>query len=119
MTLTQEHKDKIAEWRSSKGIEKCIACGFSGEMHYGDVIALPVSGFGGPTIISTGPGGERMVVSGGQTVISGSGGQTVVSGTGGGVFIDGEEIGPAGGMVPVTCPECGYTMLFSEEVLPL
>jgi Zn ribbon nucleic-acid-binding protein len=101
MTFTQEQKDKIAEWRSSKGIEKCIACGFSGEMHYGDVIVLPVSGFGGPT------------------VISGFGGQTVVSGTGGGVFIDGEEIGPAGGMVPVTCPECGYTMLFSEEVLPL
>jgi hypothetical protein len=102
MALTQEQKDKIAEWRSSKGIEKCIACGFSGEMRYGDVVALPVVGFGG-----------------GQTVISGSGGQMVVSGSGGRVFVDGEEIAPVGGMVPITCPECGYMMLFSEEVLPL
>ena len=102
MALTQEQKGKIAEWRSSKGIEKCIACGFSGEMQYGDVVALPVVGsFGG------------------QRGISGSGRQTVVSGTGGQVFIDGEEIGPVGGLVPITCPECGHTMLFSEEVLPL
>ena len=120
MALTQEQKDKIAQWRSSKGIEKCIACGFSGEMRYGDVVTLPeVGGFAGQTLIS-GPGGERTVVSGGQTVISsGSGGHTLVSRPGGRVFIDGEEIGPAGGMVPITCPECGYTMLFSEEVLPL
>ena len=117
MALTQEQKDKIAEWRSSKGIEKCIACGFSGEMRYGDVVALPVVGFGGQTVISG--TGERTVVAGGQTVISGTGGQTIVSGTGGRVFVDGEEIAPVGGMVPITCPECGYTMLFSEEVLPL
>src|SRR5215212_9835837 len=109
MALTQEQKDKIAQWRSSKGIEKCIACGFSGEMRYGDLIALPVvGGFGGQTVISSGAGGERTVVSGGQTVISGSGGQTVVSGTGGRVFVDGEEIGPVGGMIPISCPECGY-----------
>ena len=121
MALTQEQKDKIAQWRSSKGIEKCIACGFSGEMRYGDVVTLPEVGrFAGQTLISTGPGGERTVVSGGQTVISGSGGHTVVSRPGGRVFIDGEEIGRVGGgMVPITCPECGYTMLFSEEVLPL
>ena len=92
MALTQEQKDKIAEWRRSKGIENCIACGFSGEMRYGDVVALPIVGFGG---------------------------QTVVAGSGGRVVIGGEEVGPVGGMIPIACPNCGYTMLFSEEVLPL
>ena len=92
MALTQEQKDKIAEWRRSKGIENCLACGFSGEMRYGDPVALPaVGGFGGQTVIS----------SGGQVVIGG------------------EEVSPVGGMIPITCSNCGYTMLFSEEVLPL
>ncbi len=109
MPLTQEQKDKIAEWRRLKGIENCIACGFSGEMRYGDVVALPIVSFGGQTVIA-GSGG-RTVVSGGQTVITGSGGGRVV--------IGGEEVGPVGGMVPIACPNCGYTMLFSEEVLPL
>ncbi len=104
MALTQEQKDKISEWRRSKGIENCIACGFAGEMRYGEVVTLPTVGFGG-----------------GQTVIVGSGGRTVVAaaGSGGRVVVDGEEVGPAGGVVPIACPECGYTMLFSEEVLPL
>ena len=111
MALTQEQKDKIAEWRRSKGIENCLACGFSGEMRYGDPVALPaVGGFGGQTVISSGSG-KRTVVSSGQTVISSSGGGRVV--------IDGEEVDPVGGMVPIACPNCGYTMLFSEEVLPL
>jgi predicted RNA-binding Zn-ribbon protein involved in translation (DUF1610 family) len=108
MALTQEQKDKIAEWRRSKGIENCIACGFSGEMRYGDVVALPIVGFSGQTVI---------VDSGKQTIISG--GQTVVAGSGGRVVIGGEEVSPLGGMVPIACPNCGYTMLFSEEVLPL
>jgi hypothetical protein len=108
MALTQEQKDKIVEWRRSKGIEPCIACGFSGEMRYGDVVALPIIGFGGQTVI---------VGSGKQTVISG--GQTIVSDAGGRVVIGGEEVGPVGGIVPIACPNCGYTMLFSEEVLPL
>jgi hypothetical protein len=108
MALTQEQKDKIVEWRKSKGIENCIACGFSGEMRYGDVVALPIVGFGGQTVI---------VGSGKQTVISG--GQTIVSDSGGRVLIGGEEVGPVGGIVPITCPNCGYTMLFSKEVLPL
>ena len=108
MALSQEQKDKIAEWRRSKGIENCNACGFSGEMRYGDVVALSVVGFGGQTVV-TGPG-ERTVISGGRTVISGSGGRVV---------IDGEEVSPVDGMVPITCPSCGYTMLFSEGVLPL
>ena len=106
MALTQEQKDKISEWRSSKGIENCIACGFSGEMHYSDVVALPIISSGGQTVIS-----------GGQTVISG--GQTIISGSGGRVVIDGEEVSPVGAVVPITCSNCGYTMLFSEEVLPL
>ena len=111
MALSQEQKDKITEWRRSKGIENCIACGFSGEMRYGDVVALPVvGGFGGQTIIS-GSSGKRTVVSSGQTVISSS--------AGGRVVIDGEEVGPVGGILPIACPNCGYTMLFSEEVLPL
>jgi hypothetical protein len=110
MALTQEQKVKIAEWRRSKGIENCIACGFSGEMQYSDVVALPVvGGFGGQTVIVG--SGERTIVSSGQTVISGSGGGQVV--------IDGEEVGPVGGMVPIACPNCGYAMLFSEEVLDL
>ena len=110
MALSQEQKDKITEWRRSKGIENCIACGFSGEMRYGDVVALPVVGsFGGQTVISG--SGNRTVVSSGQTVISSSGGGRVV--------IDGEEVGPVSGMVPIACPNCGYAMLFSEEVLPL
>jgi len=108
MALTQEQKDKIVEWRKSKGIENCIACGFSGEMRYGDVVALPIVGFGGQTVI---------VGSGKQTVISG--GQTIVSDSGGRVLIGGEEVGPVGGIVPITCPNCGYTMLFSKEVLSL
>jgi hypothetical protein len=108
MPLTQEQKDKIEEWRRSKGIENCIACGFSGEMHYGDVVALPIVSFGGQTVIAG---------SGGRTVISG--GQTVITSPGGRVVIGGEEVGPIGGMVPIACPNCGYTMLFSEEVLPL
>ena len=111
MALTQEQKDKIAEWRRSKGIENCIACDFSGEMRYGEVVALPVvGGFGGQTII-VGSGEQRTVVSSGQTVISGSGGGRVV--------IDGEEVSPVGGMLPIACPNCGYAMLFSEEVLDL
>ncbi len=109
MALTQEQKDKIAEWRRSKGIENCIACGFGGEMRYGDVVALPVVGFGGGQTVIVGSG-ERTVISGGQTVIAGPGGRVVVGG---------EEVGSVGGIVPVACPECGYTMLFSEEVLPL
>jgi hypothetical protein len=108
MALSQEQKDKIAEWRRSKEIENCIACGFSGEMHYGAVVALSVVGFGGQTVVTG--SGERTVISGGRTVISGSGGRVV---------IDGEEVGPVDGMVPITCPSCGYTMLFSEGVLPL
>ncbi len=108
MALTREQKYEIAEWRRSKGIENCIACGFSGEMRYGDVVALPIVGFGGQTVIVG--SGERTVISGGQTVISGSGGRVVVGG---------EEVGPVGGIVPIVCPNCGYTMLFSEEVLPL
>ena len=109
MALTQEQKDKIAEWRRSKGIENCIACGFSGEMHYGDVVALPIiGGSSGQTVIAG---------SGGHTVISS--GQTVIAGSGGRVVIDGEEVGPVGGIVPIACPNCGYTMLFSKEVLPL
>jgi hypothetical protein len=111
MALTQEQKDKISEWRRSKGIENCIACGFSGEMHHSDVVALPIISSGGQTVIS-----------GGQTVISGR--QTIISGSGGGrVVIDGEEVSPevspVGAIVPITCSNCGYTMLFSEEVLPL
>jgi N-dimethylarginine dimethylaminohydrolase len=109
MALTQEEKDKIAEWCRSKGIENCVACGFSGEMRYGDVVTLPVVGFGGQTVIVG--SGERTVISSGQTVISGSGGGRVV--------VDGEEVGPVGGVVPIACSNCGYTMLFSEEVLPL
>jgi len=109
MALTQEQKDKIAEWRRSKGIENCIACGFSGEMRYGDVVALPVVGFGGQTVIVG--SGERTVISGGQTVVASSGGGRVV--------IGGEEVGPVRGMIPITCSNCGYSMLFSEEVLPL
>ena len=108
MPLTQEQKDKIAEWRRSKGIENCIACGFGGEMRYGDVVALPVVSVGGQTVIAG---------SGGRTVISG--GQTVITGPGGRVVIGGEEVSPLGGMVPIACPNCGYTMLFREEVLPL
>ena len=108
MPLTQEQKDKIAEWRRSKGIENCIACGFGGEMRYGDVVALPVVSLGGQTVIAG---------SGGRTVISG--GQTVITGPGGRVVIGGEEADPLGGMVPITCPNCGYTMLFSVEVLSL
>lgn len=111
MALTQQQKDKIVEWRKSKGIENCIACGFSGEMRYSDVVALPVvGGLGGQTVI-VGSGERRTVVSGGQTVVSGSGG--------GRVIIGGEEVGPVGGMVPVACPNCGYAMLFNEEVLDL
>ena len=109
MALTQEQIDKIAEWRKSKGIENCVACGFSGEMRYGDVVALPVVGFGGQTLIVG--SGERTVISGGQTVVASSGGGRVV--------IGGEEVSPVEGMVPITCSDCGYTMLFSEEVLPL
>jgi hypothetical protein len=109
MALTQEQKDKIAEWRRSKGIENCVACGFSGEMRYGDVVALPVVGFGGQTVIVG--SGEQTVISGGQTVVASSGGGRVV--------IGGEEVSPVGGMIPITCSNCGYTMLFSEEVLPL
>ena len=108
MPLTQEQRDKITEWRRSKGIENCIACGFGGEMRYGDVVALPVVSSGGQTIIAG---------SGGRTVISG--GQTVITGPGGRVVIGGEEVGSLGGMVPIACPNCGYTMLFSEEVLAL
>ncbi len=109
MALTQEQKDKIEEWRRSKGIENCIACGFSGEMRYGDVVALPVvGGVGGQTVVVG--SGERTVVSSGQTVISGRGGRVV---------IDGKEISPLSGVVPAVCPNCGYAMLFSEEVLPL
>jgi hypothetical protein len=108
MALTQEQKDKIAEWRRSKGIEDCIACGFSGEMQYGDVVALPVIGFGGQTVIVG--SGERTVISGGQTVITSSGGRVVV---------DGEEVSPVGAMVPIACPSCGYAMLFSNEALDL
>jgi hypothetical protein len=77
-------------------------------MRYGDVVVLPIVGLGGQTVI---------VGSGKHTIISG--GQTVVAGSGGGVVINGEEVGSVGGMVPIACPNCGYTMLFSEEVLPL
>ena len=108
MPLTQEQRDKITEWRRSKGIENCIACDFGGEMRYGDVVALPVVSVGGQTVIAG---------SGGRTVISG--GQTVITGPGGRVVIGGEEVGSLGGMVPIACPNCGYTMLFSEEVLAL
>jgi hypothetical protein len=108
MALTQEQKDKIVEWRRSKDIENCIACGFSEEMRYGDVVALPIVGFGGQTVIVG--SGERTVISGGQTVISGSGGRVVVGD---------EKVGPVGSMVPIACPNCGYTMLFSVEVLSL
>jgi predicted RNA-binding Zn-ribbon protein involved in translation (DUF1610 family) len=110
MALSQEQKDKISEWRRSKGIENCIACGFSEEMNYGDIVALPIlGGSRGQTVIAG---------AGGQTVISS--GQTVISGSGGRVVIDGEEVvGPVGGIVPVACPNCGYTMLFSKEVLAL
>jgi len=111
MSLTQEQRDRIAQWRTSKGIEDCIACSFSGQMRYGELVALPVvGGFGGQTIV-VGSGERQTVVSSGQTIISGSGGTRVV--------IDGEEVGPVGGMIPIACPNCGYTMLFSTEVLDL
>src|SRR5919202_6406254 len=100
MALTQEQKDKIVEWRKSKGIENCIACGFSEEMRYGDAVALPIVGFGGQTVI---------VGSGKQTVISG--GQTIVSDSGGRVLIGGGEGGAGGGGVPRPFSNCGYTML--------
>jgi hypothetical protein len=109
MALTSEQRDRVAQWRRSKGVEECIACGFSGEMHYGDVVALPiVGGLGGQTIV-VGSGEQRTLVSSGQTIVSGSGG--------GRVIIDGEEVGPLGGIVPIACPNCRYTMLFGEEVL--
>ncbi len=111
MALTQEQRDRIAQWHTSKGIEDCIACGFSGQMRYGELVVLPVvGGFGGQKIV-VGSGERQTVVSSGQTIISGSGGARVV--------IDGEEVGPVGGMVPIACPNCGYTMLFSTEVLDL
>jgi hypothetical protein len=109
MALTQEQKDKIAEWRRSKGIENCIACAFSGEMRYGDVVVVPIVGFGGHTVRVG--SGKQTIISGGQTVVAGSGGRVVIGGE--------EEVGSVGGMVPIACPNCGYTMLFSEEALPL
>jgi hypothetical protein len=108
MALTQEQKDKIVEWRRLKGIENCIACGFNGEMRYGDPVALPIVGFGGQTVIVG--SGERTIISGGQTVIFSSGGRVVVGG---------EEAGSVGGIVPIACPNCEYTMMFSEKVLSL
>ncbi len=96
MALTPEQKNKVTQWRRSKGVEDCIACGFSGEMHYGDVVALPVvGGLGGQTIV-VGSDEQRTVVSSGQTIITGSGGGRVV--------IGGEEVSPLGGMVPIACP---------------
>ena len=108
MALTQEQKYKIVEWRRLKGIENCIACGFSGEMRYGDPVALPIVGFGGQTVIVG--SGERTIISGGQTVISSSGGRVVFGG---------EEVESVSGIVPIACPHCEYAMLFSEKVLSL
>jgi hypothetical protein len=52
MALTQDQRDRIAQWRTSKGIEDCIACGFSGQMRYGELVVLPVvGGFGGQKIV--------------------------------------------------------------------
>src|SRR5919206_2333642 len=99
MALTQEQKEKIVEWRRSKGIENCIACGFSGEMRYGDVVALPIVGFGGQTVIVG--SGKQTVISGGQTIVSDSGGRVLIGGGGG---------GPPGGGVPITFSNCGDTI---------
>jgi hypothetical protein len=38
--LSEEQRTKIAEWRRSKGAEKCGACGFDGGMLYGDIVIL-------------------------------------------------------------------------------
>lgn len=61
MALSQEQKDLITEWRKDKGIDRCLACGYDGEMGCGDiVIALhyPEDGY---IQTNVGVGGTGMV----------------------------------------------------------
>lgn len=42
--MAQELSDRIEAWRKEKGVDKCIACGFDGEMGYAQMIAAPIMG---------------------------------------------------------------------------
>jgi hypothetical protein len=44
VALSQEQADKVEAWRKEKGVDKCIACGFDGEMGYADMVATPIMG---------------------------------------------------------------------------
>jgi hypothetical protein len=42
MALSQEQKDLITAWRKDKGIDRCLACGYDGEMACGEIAIAPV-----------------------------------------------------------------------------
>jgi hypothetical protein len=42
--MARELSDRVEAWRQEKGVDKCIACGFDGEMGYARMIAAPIMG---------------------------------------------------------------------------
>lgn len=38
MPLSQGQKNHITEWRKDRGIDRCLACGYDGEMQCGDIV---------------------------------------------------------------------------------
>ncbi len=45
--MNQEQTDAIIAWRQEKGIDRCIACGYDGEMRMGAIVAAPIIEPGG------------------------------------------------------------------------
>ena len=42
MAFSQEQKDRVTAWRKDKGIDRCLACGYDGEMQCGEIVVVPV-----------------------------------------------------------------------------
>lgn len=40
--MARELSDRVEAWRKEKGVDKCIACGFDGEMGYAEMVAAPI-----------------------------------------------------------------------------
>lgn len=55
MALSQEQKDHITAWRKDKGIDRCLACGYDGEMQCGDIVIAPI-----PNVVGSIPINEEI-----------------------------------------------------------
>jgi hypothetical protein len=55
LPLTQEQKDLVTAWRRDKGIDRCLACGYDGEMQCGDIVIAPI-----PNIVGSIQVGQEM-----------------------------------------------------------